>query len=319
MAENIAAQPDESAAAETDAAAGAAAALASDDSDAGKTALDDVDGAAGAVPVDWPEDWRSKVGGDDDKAVTRLGRFASPKALWESFTSLEKKLNDRGSTEPFPGEGTEAEQSVWRERNGLPAKPEGYTMPEGLVLGDADKPIIDAFLEVAHGMNKSPAAVHADLNWYFKMREDGVAANQAQDDTEKLACQKELRTEMGAKTNANMNAIVSLLDKAPTGVKDNIMGARLADGTALGNNPAALRWLVATALEIDPTASSVDGEAGSMENMLEEIASMEKLMADRSSEYYAGPKAEDGEVIMQKRYRELIEVRDKVRVRDKKR
>ena len=41
--------------------------------------------------------------------------------------------------------------------------------------------------------------------------------------------------------------------------------------------------------------------------MSDEIASIEKLMGDRSSDYWRGPKAND----IQQRYRDLVEARDK--------
>jgi hypothetical protein len=279
------------------------------------TALDSTDEVTTAGPADWPDDWRAKLAGEDDKVATRLGRFASPKAMWDSYTAIEKKMAERGVSEPFPAEGTDAEKVVWREKNDIPAKPSDYSLPDGMVVGEFDKPIVDGYLELAHEMNEKPAAVRANLDWYFKMRENEVASQHEQDDTDKASCQKELREEMGAKTQGNMKAASNFLDKAPEGVKDQLMGARLADGTALGNDPRVVRWLIGAALEIDPTAASTSGEGASLQSLTDEIAGMENLMKDRQSEYYKGPKGEDGEVLMQQRYRELVEIRDKVKGR----
>src|SRR5512135_169053 len=46
-----------------------------------------------AIVPDWPDDWREKLAGNDEKALKRLGRFASPAGIFKSFRELEAKFS----------------------------------------------------------------------------------------------------------------------------------------------------------------------------------------------------------------------------------
>lgn len=45
------------------------------------------------APADWPEDWRSKVAGEDAKELARLQRMGSPADVWKAYRALEAKIS----------------------------------------------------------------------------------------------------------------------------------------------------------------------------------------------------------------------------------
>ena len=98
---------------------------------------------------------------------------------------------------------------------------------------------------------------------------------------------------------------------------DMIFSARLANGMQLGSDPDAVRFLIRTALIVketqNPAATVVPGTdtATSGTSIAKEMAELETLMADTRGEYYTGPKAE----IHQARYRELLEVKERLDAR----
>lgn len=214
-----------------------------------------------AAPADWPEDWREKMASGDEKLLGRLKRFNSPNDVTKSWLHADKKISEGAVKVPLPENATPEQLSVWRKDNGIPEAPEGYdlALDGGYVVGEADKPLVGEFVKEMHGVNADPRSVKAGLTAYYKILES-QQIKQAEKDTDfKKAAEDELRTEWGGEFRSHMNGITSLMDQAPAGVADNVFGARLADGTRLGDNPAALRWLAGIARELNPAASVVPG------------------------------------------------------------
>jgi hypothetical protein len=104
--------------------------------------------------------------------------------------------------------------------------------------------------------------------------------------------------------------IDGLLTQIPEDGKNLLMGARLADGTPLGSNPKIQRWLANLAREVNPVATIIPGSGTNSAQALEsELANIQKLMGDKTSEYWKGPNAEK----MQARYRDLLNVQEKMK------
>lgn len=269
--------------------------------------------AASATPPDavWPDDWRTQIAGDNAESLKTLERFTSPKAMYESYASLRQKMSS-GELKPntqFPEKGTPEEQNAWRQANGLPESPEKYdlTLKDGLVIGEEDKPVIDDFLKAAHAAHTPPGAVKAAVQWYFNTVKQQQEAQAESDRQDKQANDDALRSEWGNEYRPNLNRIHGLLDTAPQGVKDELLGGRLANGKAIGNSPEVLRWLASLAIQINPATTLVPGVPNTEVAITDEIAKLEGLMSNRGSEYWTGPNAEKN----QKRYRDLITARDR--------
>lgn len=259
---------------------------------------------------DWPADWRAKLSPDGKHAKT-LDRFASPNAVFDSYQALRQKL-DSGeikAVSPYPAEGKPEEQAAWRKANNLPEKPEDYKLKfaDGLVIGDADKPIIDGFLQAAHASNATPDQVNGILHWYYDQQEKAVVAQEEKDAAYLTQSEDALRAEWGGEYRTNVNMIRGLVDTMPAGVKELFVSSRLGDGTALLNHPDMARWLVQTARTVNPMATVVPGAGANMASAIDdEITSIEKTMrTDR--------KAYNSDLKMQARLRELYDARDRAK------
>jgi hypothetical protein len=102
----------------------------------------------------------------------------------------------------------------------------------------------------------------------------------------------------------------SYLGTLPEPVQNVFMQGRGPDGIPIGYNPEVLKWLTGKAMEENPVATVVPG-AGSNQAaaVADEIANLEKMMGNTSSDYWRGPKA----AANQERYRVLIEAREKLK------
>lgn len=267
----------------------------------------------------WPEDWRAKLAAGNEKELKQLERYTTPADIWKKARSLETRVSsgELKAVTPFPADGTPEQQNAWRAENGIPEAPDKYSinLGEGVVLGEADKPLIDDFLSSMHAKNMPESVANDVLGWYTKLGEK-VAENQAAaDEGAKTDFEDTMRAEWGTDYRPNLNAIHALLDMAPEGVKDRFMNGRAADGRPFGSDPDTMRWLAGVSRELNPVSTLVPGAGANIGQAIEdELASIETAMKNRTSEYYKGPtKNVDGvtDTVMSHRYRQLLTAREK--------
>jgi hypothetical protein len=257
-------------------------------------------------------DWRKDIAGDNGDWLKTLERFASPKAMFESYQALRSKMSsgELRDVKPFPAKGTPEEQAAWRTENGLPAKPEEYDLKfdDGLVIGEQDKPYVDNFLKIAHAANLTPAQVKEAVRFHY----DNLEAQAEQRATEDASIAQKtvdaLRAEWGGEYRTNMNGMHALLDTAPAGVKEKIMNSRTADGTPVMSDPDTLRFLVSLYRQINPVSTVVPAgdEASMAKSIGDELKSIREVMRTDRKKYNADEK-------MQKRYRELVEAEERLK------
>lgn len=260
------------------------------------------------------KDWatiRSEIAGDDPKLLKRLERYSSEKDVVDALIAAQNKVSEKGTR--LPKEPTPEQLAEWRTENSIPDKPEGYdlkALPDGRVIGDADKPFVDEFLKAAHMSNMNPTQVTDTVAWYLAEQERQVDARMQLDVENKAASEEVLREEWGSEYRLNKNIIDGFLNTAPEGVKDQLFSSRTPDGNPLGNNPDFLRWLATTARTLNPTATVVPGAGGNAAQAIEtELEGIVKLMGDKTSAYWKGAGADK----MQSRYRELVDVQQKLK------
>lgn len=264
-----------------------------------------------ATPASWPEDWRQKLAGEDKAYLKTLERFSSPETLAKAYAELRKKASEGEIRRPAPKDATPEDLAVWRKEAGIPEKPEDYKIElgAGVVMGEADKPLIESFKGYAHAKNWEPAKLNEAIGWYYehqqalrdKMAEDDLAYNTQAADA--------LRQEWGPEYRRNINAVQNLMAGAPKGLSDRIIGGRTADGRRIGDDPDALRWFAQMAREMNPAASLVPaGTADSMGTIEDEIAANVKRMSADRKGWFADEKA-------QARHRELLTAREKMQKR----
>jgi hypothetical protein len=267
---------------------------------------------AAATP-DFPEDWRAKIAGEDKSLLKTLERIGDPAALGKKLAELNKLAGQKSAAPKKPGKDASAEEiAAYRQAVGLHEKAELYLenvkLPDGRVLGDEDKAIAANFAERVLGADYSQEQFDTAMAWYLDHVEEAHAQQAEADDTFRSESLKELKTEWGADYTRNVRVISTLFADAPEGLSDRLFGARDAEGVKLGNDPAFVRWASKLALELNPTATVLPRGEDHVKTVENEIADLQKMMADFDSDYHVGPKSAG----LKARYRELIDAREKL-------
>lgn len=283
-------------------------------------------GEAAAAKPYWPDDWRVKMAehasaGDKklyEKELKRLESMADPTQVYGSYRSIENTWASRKFIK-LPGDDSKPEDlAEFHKALGVPEKPEDYLksvkLDNGAVIGDADKPVIEAFTQAVHKAGAPPQVVSAALNWYFQQQESQAAALDEADDSFKREAMTALKEQHGPAFQRKVRATASLFN-ATSGGPDakneksfyaRLLGGRTADGRIIGDDPEFNNWLIGLAQEVNPAMTVVEDGDQSGKSIDSEIKDIENIMRTDRPRYnkeFAG------------RYAELLAVRDKVRAR----
>lgn len=259
----------------------------------------------------WPADWREKMAAGDEKELKRLQRFTSPEAANKSWRALETKISSGEYKQTLAKDAKPEEVAAWRKDNGIPEKPEGYLekLPDGIVVGEEDKPLLNLFVSDMHNLNASPDVVHAAIQSYYKVHEQATAEMAEQDANLARETEDSLRAEFGGEYRSNINALTGYLDTLPKELSEGLKGARLANGQPLFANLEASKWFINLVREINPASTVVPGAGADAGKSIDaEIKGLEAQMGDKKSAYWKDDK-------LQARYRELIDARDRMKSR----
>jgi hypothetical protein len=262
----------------------------------------------------WGDDWREKYADKDDKRLNVLKRYASPKDVLDAHFALKQKVDsgELKAVKALPANANPQEIAAYRKDNGIPENAGDYlvNLPNGLVVGEADKPALTAFAEAMHKANTPPAVVHQVIGWYNQWQEQQAADLAKADEAAKRTNEDALRADWGKDYRTNLNVANEFLVSTAGDLASDIMEAVLPDGTRLGDSAKALQWLARTAREVNPASTLVPGGGGgdSGATVDSEIASIEKVMREKRGEYNRDQK-------MQQRYMQLLEARDRMKAR----
>lgn len=255
-----------------------------------------------------------------EKELKRLARMDDMRQVWNSFRELESKFTSGGLVK-IPGkDASEEEVEAWRKARGIPEKAEEYfdqlKLSDGIVIGEADKPVVDYFAEAAHKAGVAPAEFSPLIEAYYARQEELAAQQDEADDTFRREAEKELKDEFGPSYKRLTNSIGSLFVSTPGGtdpenensVMTRLLGGRTADGKIIGNDPDMVRWMTSMAREVNPAATVTEDGDQSGQSIDQEIAQIEKDMKEDRRAYFK-------DEAKQARYRELLETRDKIRAK----
>lgn len=284
--------------------------------DAGKKGADvattaDTTAATTTADTAATDDWRARIAGDDAKLAGYLARIPSEKALAEQVKRYNDDLKAGKLVKPLPENPTDEEIAAHRKAQGVPDKPDAYmtTLPDGLVVGDDDKPFVDQFLGSMHKAGAPPAMVNAAIESYYAIVDEQAAAASEASNAAKNASIEALRDEWGPDYRRNLNVMTGFIDTLPGPVAEAFKFGKGADGLPLGYNADVLKWLTAQAMEANPLATVVPGAGANQASAIaDEIAAIERRMETDRAAYFKDDKA-------QARYLELIEARDKIAAR----
>lgn len=256
--------------------------------------------------------WRADIAAGDEKAAKVLERFATPQDLAKSYLEAQARIRSGELAKPLPKDATPEQVASWRTENGIPEKPEGYRekLPNGLVIGEADVPIIDKVLAgPLHKHGIKPDAVHEVIQEYYKFQDEQVKVQQEADGEAKTALDASLREAWGTDFKANANIYANYIASAPKEVQDVLTSARDVDGNFLLYKPEVVSWLVNQAREINPAGHIVPNSGdGGIQSVQAEIDGIEKMMRTDRTAY-------NRDEAKQARLRQLYEARLKLQKR----
>lgn len=238
----------------------------------------------------WDDGWREKIAGTDEKLLKRLERYPSVKAATDAMIEAQNKVRS-GEVKFSPKNGaTPEEVSAWRKEVGIPEKYSDYDVG---VVDPAYKQITENFLKVAHEQNFTPDKARAGVEFLIAEHQRVTEEAHARDDIQAEKAEEELRKEWGSDYKPNFNAITNLLAKhAPEGYSNELLGGRLANGIAIGDDPATLRFLASVARELNPFATILPGSGtNQVEAAQSRLAELEGMMGDENSAYNKGSQA----------------------------
>lgn len=253
--------------------------------------------------------------GEDAKLLARLERFTDPAKAFDALIEAQNKIRSGDFAKPLPTNANDQERAAWRQANGVPDKPEGYfeKLPDGLVIGKEDQPLFTEFAKAMHDENVAPSAMHKAVKWYYSLQDREQAAIANTDRTQAQEAIQTLRTKYGNDYQANIGQAMSFLDSLGGDLKNQFMDATLPDGRRLFNSPEIVDWVISKARELNPAGILIPGGngEGQMASIDTEMKGLEKMMGNKSSEYWKGPSAEKN----QARYRDLIDAKQRLAAR----
>lgn len=263
------------------------------------------------TPADWPQDWRDKMAGGNDKVLNVIKRFSSPQAIANALLS-DRRLMSEGKLKPaLTADATPEQIAEYRKANAIPDKPDGYLekLPDGLVIGEDDKPYVTKFAEAMHAKNASPDMVHSALRAYYDIQSQQTAALQDANESARVEGQEALMAEWGSDFRANRNAVINLLKTVPEDTRNVLGTARDSDGILIFNRADVLKAFsdLARANNMVGTVVPPDGDIAKAVN--DELASIKTTLMTKPEVYWA--RTPEGER-MRQRYGELLEAKDKI-------
>lgn len=279
-------------------AADATAKAAADKAAADKAAAD---AAAAAKAPAWSEKWREEYAGTDEKVLKRLQRYTTPKAALDAMIEAQNKIAD-GSYKKLPENATAEQITEYRKTNGIPEKPEAYLdkLPDGLVIGEEDKPFIDKFVKAFHDKNADPSVVHAAIKTYYDIVDEQEGLRAEANAAAKIATEDAMREEWGQDYRPNTNLINAFIGSMPKDLQDELFQSAKPDGTQIMNNPAMLKWLAQQARELNYTGAVLPNGEASAKGVTGRLDEIRKVMRENRPAYNKDEK-------MQAEYRRLID------------
>jgi hypothetical protein len=264
-----------------------------------------------ALGAGWGPDWRETYAKDDKGKLGELQRYATPGAALDGLFAGKERLRAGEVLKPLPENANGQEVTEFRKLHGIPETPEGYLagLPDGLVIGEEDKPVFESFAKALHAENVSPKVAHTAIKWYNNFVEESMAQQAEMDQQHKAGVEDALRAAWGKDYRPNIGAMNTYLDTLPGPVAEAMRSARDAEGRGLLNIPEVMQWLVGNAREFLSVSTLVGGDGQiSAQTIDAELAEIQKIM---------GTPAYIKDEKKQARYRDLLDAKAKLEARGK--
>jgi hypothetical protein len=271
----------------------------------------------------FPDTWRQDLAAGDKAFLKTLDRFDSPTALAKAYKELTTKLSagELRAIKPPGADATPEQLAAWRTAHGLPENVDAYVsglrLADGMLAGEANRPLLASFAEAALAGNWSGEQYSQAVRWYFAMQDQVLADRQRADGEFKQTSARDLTREWGNDYAVNRNTVAQFCDRYfAQDLKLDLLNARLPNGTVLANHPAFNKAILDVARIVDPRGSLLPNTSGAgLSNVESRIAEIEgKYMraahgSDPWKSYWTG---ESG-ARMQQEYRGLLAAREQTR------
>jgi hypothetical protein len=264
-----------------------------------------------------PETWRNDLVGMLPAEAQSSGknvfdRVPSLNVLANNYFEAQQQL--RKGLPPddvpyLPKNATPEQVAEYRRKVDVPETADKYevALDAGLVLGDNDRAMFAPVFNILHAANVPTSVVSALVNEYMKLDQQAVSQVKLQDDRDAQEATLALKRSWGVDFERNKGLVEMFFVDMPKEAREAFMGARMADGKAVFNNPQVLQFFVGKQREVNPLATVVAAAGGDGAKQLhEEIAALEARMG--SAEWYKDEPA-------QARYRELVTAREQLATR----
>lgn len=162
----------------------------------------------------WGDDWKQKLAGSDDKLLKNLEKYKTPNDLAKGYLELQKKFSETRPIPQLAKDATPEQVKEYREKLGIPDSPEKYEVKlDGVVIGDHDKPVVDAWLKKAHESNMTPAQVNQSIQNYLEVQNEIVSERNIKAEQHNKETLENLQKQWGSDYKSNLNLINSYLQK----------------------------------------------------------------------------------------------------------
>lgn len=259
----------------------------------------------------WKEDWREKIAGEDEKLLKELSKHKSPAELANAYRELQKKFSSTRPLPELPKDASPEQVKEYREQLGIPEKWQDYdtNLENGVVIGEADRPIVEKMLEKFHERNVKPSEVKAVLQDYFNMVNDMEVERLQTQKNSTSEAEQALQKEWGTSYKQNIASVVNLL-KGQLGEEGlaKLNGATFADGSPVINDVSLMKWFgnLAAKSGIGGNSTITPSPSTDLVSLKGRQAEIDKIFATDPKAYYASPelrqeKAEIDAILSKKR------------------
>jgi hypothetical protein len=212
--------------------------------------------AAKTETAPWPDDWRDKLAGGDEKLKNLLNRYTAPDAFAKAFKELRAAHDSRKPAKEeaggLPENPTDEQLAAWRKAKGVPEKPEDYEfeVPEGKELSDGEYDILMDFAKSMHEKNMPAETVKGISSWFLEYQ-DVVAQRNADAAYEaRMATEEKLRAEWGGDYKPNINLMSNVLQEHLGTQASEFLSKPFMDGTRLGDNETFIKLMADVARKV---------------------------------------------------------------------
>ena len=253
--------------------------------------------------------WKEKYAGTDKARLAELERYPDTKTLLDGLFEAKGRIRAGEVAKPLPPNPNAQELQAYRELQGIPADPKGYleSLPDGLVIGEADREGFESLAGALHEANTPPRAVQAVVKWWNEKRAKDDQETAELDGQEKTEAEEQLRKDWGPEYKINRNVMNSYLAGLEPDVREALEHARDVNGRGLMNNPGVVKALIGLVREAQDISTILDAGGGDapMQTVQAEIDAIEKLMSTDRQAY-------NKDTAKQARLLKLYEAREKI-------